>query len=417
MTVALESAPYIDNTDEWSPWQATVATTAAARTTATHAISHRPLSSHPGLRRMTTHAVAWRAALGPGRIVALGDLDSARSARPDDALRARMRLADEGAWDTAGHWCSIELQFSGSRGVPVRLAAHAQWDELAEPNHAQLPVALRHAIAAHVTSGLRRCIGRCMWTLGIQLQDAAVALHIPTAHAGADDKAGAASARGPVLELAVAAQPSTTQWLVLIPIADMPLPASAGPLQRVPGDTRCNPWVPVRAVLGRQRLSRDQLAALTVGDVVLLADVPAQLDGQRTAWLMAGDTLLGAWQTDDAAHRSLAGHLPSGSRVGRWHPAASPPSLDTRSALLENDSSSTGTSALQQLSLSAEVTIDALPQRFNDVQLWGAGTVVGLAASVDSDQLQLRVNGQTTARGRLVAIGDMLGFEIVELFV
>jgi flagellar motor switch/type III secretory pathway protein FliN len=68
-----------------------------------------------------------------------------------------------------------------------------------------------------------------------------------------------------------------------------------------------------------------------------------------------------------------------------------------------------------QIELTAQVLVPALSVRLEDVERWQPGTIVSLAVPVGSDQLRLRVGIQTVARGKLVDIDNLLGFEIVEL--
>ena len=79
-------------------------------------------------------------------------------------------------------------------------------------------------------------------------------------------------------------------------------------------------------------------------------------------------------------------------------------------------SETSAATVLQQLSLTAEAVIDTPPQRISAMQQWAPGTVVPLTCAVDGEQVRLRVNGHAMARGRLVAVGDALGIEIVELY-
>lgn len=375
---------------------------------------HLPLSRHARLRRVTPQARAWQACIGAGRQVSLADLDSARQSNPAHALRARLRLVDGSAWEASQGWPSVLVQAGGAHGLPVRLAPHPQWEELAEPLFAGLPPALRQAIGAHVTSGLRRCLGRCLHVLGLAAPDVAVPLAPPRDGGAEDGRTAGGSAPALALEITVQAERAANSWLALVAVDSLPLPGSVAPVQSAErAGVRHDLRIDVRAVFGRQQLTLQQVRELALGDVVLLADVPP-LDGTaRDAWLYAGDTLLGAWRQDPVADSAIAGHVPATAQAGRWRRASPPPPPDRSTPL--SDEPSAG-AALHNLSLVAEAVIDATPQRVSDIQQWSAGSVIPLTGAVDSDQLRLRVGGHAVARGRLTAIGDTLGFEIVELY-
>jgi flagellar motor switch/type III secretory pathway protein FliN len=72
---------------------------------------------------------------------------------------------------------------------------------------------------------------------------------------------------------------------------------------------------------------------------------------------------------------------------------------------------------LEELTLTCRVVLPGGDVRVGDIAQWGAGTALSLPFSIDSDRIVLLVGQQTIARGRLVAIGDQLGFEIVETFL
>jgi flagellar motor switch/type III secretory pathway protein FliN len=166
-------------------------------------------------------------------------------------------------------------------------------------------------------------------------------------------------------------------------------------------------------VFGTQQLSVEDAAGLQVGDTVLLSHTPTPGAGVQpgpsglagsAAWLVLGEYVLCHWQ-EAAPH---GGPRQSGS----VNDALAPFKLH-RSTTMDS------TMAFQpqaNLTVPVEVTVDTPPQRLSEIQRWAPGSLITLASPVDGDQLHLRAGGRTLARGRLAAVGDMLAFEVIELY-
>jgi Type III flagellar switch regulator (C-ring) FliN C-term len=328
----------------------------------------------------------WRSAIGHRSTLTLSDGDGGR------ALTAQLSLRGVAQWQVASDWPMLMLQLCDRAATPARLSPHPQWEELQEAALQALEPELRHAVAAHVSSGLRRCIGRCLQSLGVSASDAAVPLATD-----ADPTAIIDTLQG-VLQLHIYDDDPLGGWLALVPLRDLPEPQET--LRSAPA---FDPKLPCRAVLGIQRLTQTAVRRLRPGDAVLLSR-GSLAPGQ--AWLAVGQHCVGLW-TPQRAGNGTSG-LASASAPALLGPAH-------RSFAMNTDEPQ-HTSSTHEITLAAEAVVDAPPQRLSQIGRWSVGDLITLAAGPSTDQVRLRVDGRTLARGRLVAVGEVLAFEIIELF-
>lgn len=341
-------------------------------------------------------------------------------------------------------WPRVWVQFTAAASGPVQMAPHPQWEELGEPAMSSLAPQLQQAITAHVTSGMRHCLARCLQRLGCPGNEATLPLAAPPTHADSGRH------EHDVLEIQLSGARLQNGWTLQLPVAALPSPSQAR-VRLAPGALdgpnprsvdRFDPWVDVRAVVGLQRLTTGAIGALKVSDFVVLAhppgaerpsaSSPVQAPGRvaRAAWLCLGDHLLGTWQAAGAHHGAdsgAGGHLqrclitPLNRLIGdsdmtsdSTPPAAAAPA--TFDGTGPPDTGEPTSQRVREVTLLAEAVIDAPAQRISDIQRWQPGMLIRLASSVDGDRIHLRVNGRTLARGRLASVGETLAFEVLELF-
>jgi flagellar motor switch/type III secretory pathway protein FliN len=333
----------------------------------------------------------WRRLVAAQPSVLLSDLDSAGAGQPGRPLHAHLRVLNTAYSEHTTSWPTVWVEMPGADPCPVHLAPSKQWEELAEPLLAALEPPLQHAIAAHVTSGIRRCLGRCMHHL-LGAADVVLGLQEPP-----PPNPAAQPARGPMLEIRIQASEQTTGWTAMLPLARLPVLRGAEPGHEAPHKNSFDPHLPVVAVLGTQRVTPKDLLQLEVGDTLLLNHAPERdtaSPNSLPAWLTLGEHVLCRWQAGAVVE-------------------VAPPHTLHRSTPMD---STTGSSLRGELTVPVEVAVSAPAQRLGEIQRWAPGSLVTLACPVDGDQLTLRAGGRTLARGRLAAVGDLLAFEIIELY-
>jgi hypothetical protein len=329
----------------------------------------------------------WRAMLGAGRSLVLA------GAEGGPGVTAQLLLQNTAQWNAAAHWHEIAVQLSPGRPTPLRLAPHAQWDELQDSAVQQLAPDLRHAVVAHVSAGLRRCVARCLAGLGVGSTDAPVPLAEspqtqadgPTGAPGGASLTGASDpteAPRATLQLRVHGEDPRVGWLALLPLDGLPLPAaSARPAPCF------DPRLPCRAVFGTQRLAPRMAQALRPGDAVLLR-TPTAADGGHhnpppaaaAAWLVCGDIAAGLWHPEPAAGPAQGRVAPCFPLTALHGPWSMPMTADDHSLMDPGE-----------ITLGAEAVIDAPPQRLSQIARWASGDLVTLAATANGDQVRLRV--------------------------
>lgn len=160
-------------------------------------------------------------------------------------------------------------------------------------------------------------------------------------------------------------------------------------------DTALHLCVPVELEVARATLPLHRLRTLSPGSVLLLEQFQpiARHGAQR---LYTFDFTLETVSvntpfdfTEDDADTLGFDPLPPGSA-----PATTPPGLD-----------------VARLPVTVEVVLCQLQQRVGDLSTLQPGTVFNLPPDAWT-QLQLRVNGQTIARGELVQVGEQLGVQL-----
>ena len=153
--------------------------------------------------------------------------------------------------------------------------------------------------------------------------------------------------------------------------------------------------VPVELEVARVTLPMQRLRSLSPGSVLLLEQFQP-IARHRTQRLYTFDFTLETvsvntpfdFAEDDADTGGFDPLPPSGA------PTATPPGLD-----------------VARLPVTVEVVLCQLPQRVGDLAALQPGTVFNLPPDAWT-QLQLRVNGQTIARGELVQVGEQLGVQL-----
>lgn len=360
------------------------------------------LTAHPVLRAVDPLWWRWRSLLGSGLRLALADAltNAGAGGAQRPGLAAHLSLPTPAMAQAAAHWPRLWLELGDDDACPIRLAPHAQWQELNEPAFAALDDDLRSAIESHVTMGVRRCIARCLHLLGLMPQSSEVTLAPAQAPQRGSDE--------PSLQFVFFGEDKSAGWTVQLPLSALGAPPDVPRTPVQHDDARFNPLLACRAVFGRQALGARAMRSLHVGDALLLQH-PGDAPG-RTAWLMAGEQLVARWHGNDAnATWSGTTDLPAALQLPPW--PTWPENMDNP----QDNPIDNGATAPADFTLPAEAVIDAAPQRLARLQRWTAGDVVPLAAPVDGDQVWLRVGGRTLARGRLCALGDSLAFEIIEL--
>lgn len=166
-----------------------------------------------------------------------------------------------------------------------------------------------------------------------------------------------------------------------------------GPPQLHPHDAAVHLCLPVDLEIARVRMPLPRLRSLAPGSVLLLAEfLPiARMGAQR---LYTFDFTLETISVntpfdfvEDTADSADLDPMPAVA-------APSPAGLD-----------------VARLPVTVEIVLCRLQQRVGDLAALQPGTVFNLPADAWT-QLQLRVNGQTVARGELVQVGDQLGVQL-----
>lgn len=153
--------------------------------------------------------------------------------------------------------------------------------------------------------------------------------------------------------------------------------------------------VPVELEVARLTLPMQRVRSLSPGSVLLLQQFQP-IARHRAQRLYTFDFTLETvsvntpfdFPEDDAESAAFDPLPPSGA------PATTPPGLD-----------------VARLPVTVEVVLCQLQQRVGDLAALQPGTVFSLPPDAWT-QLQLRVNGQTIARGELVQVGEQLGVQL-----
>ncbi|WP_312317721.1 FliM/FliN family flagellar motor switch protein [Stenotrophomonas sp.] len=160
-----------------------------------------------------------------------------------------------------------------------------------------------------------------------------------------------------------------------------------------PHDAAIHLCLPVDLEIARLRVPLPRLRSLAPGSVLLLAEfLPIARTGAQRLYTFDFTLETISVNTpfdfvDDAADTADFDPMPAVA-------APSPAGLD-----------------VARLPVTVEVVLCQLQQRVGDLAALRPGTVFNLPADAWT-QLQLRVNGQTIARGELVQVGDQLGVQL-----
>jgi flagellar motor switch/type III secretory pathway protein FliN len=385
-----------------------------ARTAATP--RHAPLDASPLLRTLSAAQAGWIDALA-------GSTD--------------LRRIAANRWPEAAHWPFVRIDLAGCV-MTLRLAPHAQWAELGEAASAGLGEELRHAIAAHLTQGLRQSLSEAAHQAGLIAEGGIVPLHEGDWHTDDDDSAAL------LLALAV---PSESDAGLPPAVAWLRVPAHVAPPHLIgpPGadsGSGFDPVLPMRLVLAEApRVGVAALAGLLPGSVVLLDRIDGGRDGDgdtdadvdpdnRTdtfglqARLVVCDSTIGCARFGDWGASSLGDAAATGPaatpRLSFMHWTSAFSRTETTRSHTMNDlsepESQTLANALAEARTSVEAVIDLPPMRLSELQTWAPGVVLRTQADIAGSHVLLRVAGKTVGRGRLIAIDSLLGLELTELF-
>lgn len=378
--------------------------------------------SLPEWPRRELPAVLWPKALGAGWSVRF---DHTTSENAGVAGKQALLLAVD-VWPQTAlppSWPQLRLDVSG-QSVSICLSPHQRWNELSQPAFAQLPVALRHSIASHVTHELRQCLGVAFHGLG--LYPTAQALPLFDSESSPESAAPApghvtpaSNMAGPVLRFTVsqigASQPL---WTAFLDGAQLVAPSVAhgafGPLRNV--------RLPLHLRVATANLMRVDLQSLCVGDVVLMdassSDEAAAMPLPFAQGLLVCATVpIGVCKlhpADDPVDQARKSW-----RLHGWigdHDIRNANRSTNMNSKSDAATAQSGPPDWDQLPVQVEAALMAAPVRLGEVQRWVPGAVVPLNTSVDSDHVELRVSGQCVARGRLVAVESLLGLEIIEVY-
>jgi type III secretion system YscQ/HrcQ family protein len=312
--------------------------------------------------------------------------------QPSDVIESngmRLQLAScaASAWVSAP--LSLDLALGGVE-LPVALMPHDRWSELLLPTVRELPQQLLAAIVSHLMEPV--ITGIAEWT-----STAPQIMRWPSQYAQGTRSCFALNVQSTSSEA-----PYKVLIAILSPAVVDLFTARAGRLkQHQRSDTHLL-FAPSFVVLSRIRLLASELREVDVGDVVLLdCTSPSPFPKSVTGTFVVGNTTVAAGEI-----RANSFFIGSVERHAM--------DLSTASTSLNPLQM---TDSVDSLQLTCRVVIAAGEVRINELTQWAIGTPVPLPISIDSDQVLLQVGHQNIARGRLVAIGEQLGLEIVETFV
>ena len=363
-------------------------------------VRHVALSDSPWLRTLSATQAAWADTV---------------------AVDPSLRRIDAARWPEARRWPSLCIDLAGC-AMTLRLAPHAQWAELGEASCAGLADELHHAIAAHLTQGLREGLGNAAHRVGLIGENTGVGLH-EGAWPGADTDDNAA------LLLALRMQPpgdaaipaNRAPWVAWLRVPAQVAPP-ARPREPVDGP-RFDPALPVHLVLAEaQRVSLGALAGLLPGSVVLLDRIGADAPDLQ-ARLVLGKGAVARfrfkdWQACSLGEAPTIGLTSPPATFMHWDGAADPiePSWSLSMSDVSVPANQTLATALSEATTSVEAVIEMPPLRLSELPTWTPGTVLRTQTDIAGAHVLLRVAGKAVGRGRLVAIDSLLGLELVELF-
>jgi type III secretion system YscQ/HrcQ family protein len=321
-------------------------------------------------------------------------------------------------------WPRIEVDVGGQR-TRLCLVPHEQWRELSQPAFALLPDAIRFSIINHLTQGLRQCLGVAAHRLGWCTTDRALPVLAPDAgqaHADPATQQGSEgmAASGPLLQFTATAHgASPMQWTALLDGKQLTTPASV----RGTPESAPHLLLPMHLRLGTATLPRADVRGLQVGDVVLLDATPASASAAPVL-PRDGGVLVCARQAIAVCEARSTNESATSWHLRHWVEASDPlcnPTTTGRTTLNSDTANPLGANTAappdwNQLPVQLEAALIAAPVRVQDATRWVPGAVVPLNVGVDSDRVELRANGHGVARGRLVAVDNWLGLEIIEVY-
>jgi flagellar motor switch/type III secretory pathway protein FliN len=283
-----------------------------------------------------------------------------------------------------------ELQV-GMHVIPFALLPNPRWEELELATTRQLPEAVLGAVIAHLVDPVMRALSE-------NLRFAAQIAAWPAQHRDRSNDVflgltvSAPSNHSPYhVVLAIEADETCAMFSAAFKASSVAAKSAVGHL-----------FIRPKLVLARTRLEVEELRGLAAGDIVLV-DAPKRLlsDDVHNVAVQAGTKKLasGLIRTTTLILSTLSETIEN---------------IDMTDSELDN---TTETTTSRQLSLPAKVVIDMGELRVSDVTKWAVGSHITLPTTVDSDQIYLQVGSQYVGRGRLIAIGDHLGLEIIEILL
>jgi flagellar motor switch/type III secretory pathway protein FliN len=300
--------------------------------------------------------------------------------------RLRLSRANPSQWLTSPVTLDVSV---GHLELPIALQPHIQWAELLLPAVRELPPQLIATIISHVLEPVTRAIAA--WT--------------DTSPQVARWPSQLESEARSMIAMHIGSITNDTTFEVLIPVLS---PAVVNLFMNRSETSPCATSVSIRDLvaettveLAQVALSNKELRSLNVGDIVALdcAATPS-LPRSLPAKLCAGNSQV-AIGTIRASSFLVD--------VFEWQFMAPLPPQNSQSA-------EDATAPIDDLTLNCRIVVPAGDVRIGDIAQWSVGTLITLPISVDSDRIALHVGQQLVARGRLVAIGEQLGFELIETF-
>ena len=295
---------------------------------------------------------------------------------------------------TVGRWrlavLTGDFRF-GTVVIPFALMPHPRWSELLLPATQQLPPPLLAAVIAHHLDPITQALAQLTETTPQiaawpSLETTAVACPLEVRMLVGKDEVAAFDF---LLEVGHA---DAAEWLE-------PL---CGRSRRTRATTP-NAWrLPLSIEIGYASLKPEELKTLDVADVLVLEPVAATIERSEGigAVLRVGMQAIGR------------GHLgPAGLSIAILF---NPP----REISMNNSepSADSAKSLATQLHLRVRVVLDGGEFALGEIANWTAGTHLPLSTTLDSERIRLEVGDRVIARGRLIAIDQQFGLEVVETY-
>jgi type III secretion system YscQ/HrcQ family protein len=299
-------------------------------------------------------------------------------------FECRLSRVDPSLWFTA----ALTVDFAiGQLEVPIALMPNTRWIELLSPAIRELPPQLLAAIMSHLLEPVTLAIAD--WT-----NTTPQILRWPSQLAD-----GIRS----MISLSVRSYTNEQVYVALVPVLSPAIvelfAARQQGLRWSDSSAASSLIVSSRIELTSVDLLLSEVRTLDVGDVLALdlPRVPTQTLGR--------DCIL-----TTANMRLAAGKV----RSDTFFIASTEWQFMDIATDNQFTNAQEATPSVDELTLTCRVAIPGGEMRVGELSQLAVGSAIPLPVSVDSDRIMLLFGQQLAARGRLIAIGDQLGFEVVE---